>query len=398
MMADDDSATCAAVEALLQAPLPAVTLDEAALRRCRVASLVYGVLTQGGRDDGALAPLLLSGACDALESYVYGEGDGETCTQSSSGPALVRYAAPPSHAAFVRDCLLPNQPAVFPFDAAEPLFRHCAPWVREGRPDVHAVAAAFPGGTSVTVADCSSPEQPRTKMTLRQLAAWYTESAEQQQLYLRNLHLVAASPRFRYRAPALFSSDWPNTCHDEGMRDAPDLRFVYLGKAGTCTPTHMDVLNTYSWSASLCGAKRWQMFPPESTHLLLDRWGRAGAAWPRDDACSHLLWPRAHSAPCLEFTQRAGEVVFVPSGWRHNVVNLEDALSVNANWFNAANVHWVAHHVLVEEPNDSDCADSAAHRLANVLHCIGERCVQRCNARFFALVAPDMPTTTQGTC
>ncbi len=39
-------------------------------------------------------------------------------------------------------------------------------------------------------------------------------------------------------------------------------------------------------------------------------------------------------------TQEAGEAIFVPSGWHHEVENLANTLSVNANWLNAFNAHW----------------------------------------------------------
>ena len=40
----------------------------------------------------------------------------------------------------------------------------------------------------------------------------------------------------------------------------------------------------------------------------------------------------------FEVVQDAGEVVFVPSMWYHEVVNLEDAISINHNWFNGTNI------------------------------------------------------------
>lgn len=42
-------------------------------------------------------------------------------------------------------------------------------------------------------------------------------------------------------------------------------------------------------------------------------------------------------------TQEAGEILFVPSRWHHQVHNLEDTLSINHNWLNSANVEniWV---------------------------------------------------------
>lgn len=52
----------------------------------------------------------------------------------------------------------------------------------------------------------------------------------------------------------------------------------------------------------------------------------------------------ASGARCIEIIQHAGETVFVPSGWHHQVWNLNDTISVNHNWFNACNVYsvWTA--------------------------------------------------------
>ena len=35
--------------------------------------------------------------------------------------------------------------------------------------------------------------------------------------------------------------------------------------------------------------------------------------------------------------QESGDIIFAPSLWHHQVHNLEDTLSINHNWFNAAN-------------------------------------------------------------
>ena len=39
-----------------------------------------------------------------------------------------------------------------------------------------------------------------------------------------------------------------------------------------------------------------------------------------------------------EVIQETGDVIFVPSGWHHQVHNLEDTISINHNWFNGANI------------------------------------------------------------
>ena len=61
----------------------------------------------------------------------------------------------------------------------------------------------------------------------------------------------------------------------------------------------------------------------------------------------HLDWreergekyPNAHKLKRnYEVIQEPGDVIFVPSGWHHQVHNLEDTISINHNWFNGANI------------------------------------------------------------
>ncbi|KAL7105941.1 hypothetical protein ACP275_07G078900 [Erythranthe tilingii] len=52
-------------------------------------------------------------------------------------------------------------------------------------------------------------------------------------------------------------------------------------------------------------------------------------------------YPGFEKAIWLECTQEPNEIIFVPSGWYHQVHNLEDTISINHNWFNAYNVSWV---------------------------------------------------------
>lgn len=355
--------SAASLQALLQSDLPEVTLDHGAQRRLKVVSdHLFPVLAEDGSDLGSLAPLLLSERYDALVAYLFPD-DNEALGVS---PGLLRYSEPPSLATFVASCLVPNAPAVFPVDMSEPLFKHMSQFVNDaGEPDVRALAAFFPACTRATVVDCSLADQPREQMTLAAFAESDTPS-----LYMRDLHLVAAAPEtFTYEAPTLFAMDWPATCFDCGLEGVSDMRFVYCSAStGTSTPCHCDVMNTYSWSVSLCGVKHWQMWPPCATPLLYDVFGQRLAPWPRREDTSQLMWPKASSAPCIEFHQHPGEAVFVPSGWRHTVVNASPGgvLSVNANWFNAFNVHWVLHHLCVEQRDNQAAREQVARMLAFV--------------------------------
>ena len=59
--------------------------------------------------------------------------------------------------------------------------------------------------------------------------------------------------------------------------------------------------------------------------------------------------------------QEAGETVFVPSGWYHQVWNITDTISVNHNWFNGCNIVeiWLNLYEHYQKVVDeiSDCKD-----------------------------------------
>ena len=352
-------------------------LDSAAAsssrRRACVVRYLTQVLTQGGSDEGALAALLLhdgGAAADALEWYLYGDELG------AASPELLRLSEPPSLAVFQRECLTRNWPAAFPFDATEPLARSCAAWVENGQACWPSLLKRFPAEASVAATDCATAERLHLS-----LADFIEAHADPEcSLYLRDLHLVAAARpgADAFTAPRLFE-DWLGECHDAGLPGAPDLRFVYCGRAGTGTATHVDILDTSSWSWSLTGRKRWQMWAPAHAHLLLDRWGGAPARWPRD--ASPALWPRAAAAPCLEFISHPGEVVFVPSGWWHSVRNEDDALSVSCNWLNASNALHCSRVAAGDEAEAQRLCDSfyfIAGRRCGVAHAEARSCLREC--------------------
>lgn len=64
---------------------------------------------------------------------------------------------------------------------------------------------------------------------------------------------------------------------------------------------------------------------------------------------------------CIEVLQEAGEAIFVPSGWYHQVYNLADTISVNHNWINGCNIlkMWTSLEIHLEKIKKEieDCKD-----------------------------------------
>ena len=166
--------------------------------------------------------------------------------------------------------------------------------------------------------------------------------------YLKDWHFhrLVRDHYTAYSTPPFFSSDWLNEWWEGGKgmggdsrlenveedsdrrRDeGNDYRFLYIGPKGSWTPLHCDVFGSYSWSANIVGRKRWLFWRPGEE--------------PRD-VRGELVWrvdeEEEHDDGRLEVEQLEGQVIFVPSGWHHQVTNLEDTVSINHNWFNGTNI------------------------------------------------------------
>lgn len=52
-------------------------------------------------------------------------------------------------------------------------------------------------------------------------------------------------------------------------------------------------------------------------------------------------FPHVHEVHQIRVVQEIGEAIFVPSGWYHQVKNLQDTISINHNWFNGYNLQQI---------------------------------------------------------
>jgi histone arginine demethylase JMJD6 len=99
---------------------------------------------------------------------------------------------------------------------------------------------------------------------------------------------------------------------------------------------HVDPLWTNAWVAVLQGKKRWMLFPPETP---LEKIGiekgkpqMNSATWYSKfyDKVTSDKWPIEWRP--YEVLQNPDEIVFVPNGWPHLVVNLELTVAVTHNY------------------------------------------------------------------
>jgi histone arginine demethylase JMJD6 len=151
-----------------------------------------------------------------------------------------------------------------------------------------------------------------------------------------------------YRVPTYFSDDLFSLV-SESRR--PPYRWFLVGpeRSGTCV--HIDPLATSAWNTLVTGQKRWVVFPPYVAREIVK--GKGLVREDEDDEAIHyfmFILPRIKrqaqslkSSPqykdfcCYEFTQNAGETVFIPNGWWHAVLNLTDTTAITQNFCSPRN-------------------------------------------------------------
>ncbi|KAF4520585.1 hypothetical protein B566_EDAN005996, partial [Ephemera danica] len=228
-----------------------------------------------------------------------------------------------SYEEFFEQFLVGNQPCIFESDFTSH-WKSRKEWVLQdsGMPNFEFLSNTF-GSAKVPVADCNDQyynSQMKIEDTVVNFIEYWKNYCDKGYpeefpcLYLKDWHFPRDYPDYEaYHWPLHFAADWLN---EFWMSKPDDYRFV--------TPMHVDVLTSYSWSSNICGRKRWLLFPPGNEKKLVTHFGEmpflCELAAPEDQA--------------ILVEQEAGETIFVPSGWYHQVWNLEDTISINHNWLN----------------------------------------------------------------
>ena len=136
---------------------------------------------------------------------------------------------------------------------------------------------------------------------------------------------------------------WSPDCFGEDLFEVlgaqrPDSRWMIMGPKRSGSTFHKDPNATSAWNAVLTGSKYWLMFPsspnlPPPPGIILSE-DQSEITSPLSIA-EYLLTFHSlarHTPNCYEGICYAGEVLHVPSGWFHLVLNLEDSLALTQNF------------------------------------------------------------------
>mmetsp|Transcript_57384 Transcript_57384/g.134565 ORF Transcript_57384/g.134565 Transcript_57384/m.134565 type:complete len:425 (-) Transcript_57384:11-1285(-) len=153
-----------------------------------------------------------------------------------------------------------------------------------------------------------------------------------------------------YSPPPHFPDDYMAIAGEDSR---PPYRWIALGPRRSGTVMHQDPLDTSAWNTLICGRKRWLVFPPNTPRSI----AKASSVMKAEDdneAINHFLdlLPRlrAQGVKAVEFVQYPGDTVFIPGGWWHCVVNLDDTVAVTQNYCGRCNFAKVWRSTREERP------------------------------------------------
>jgi hypothetical protein len=115
--------------------------------------------------------------------------------------------------------------------------------------------------------------------------------------------------------------------------DGFPYRALFVSAAGARTRLHLDPWTTSAVLCQVIGAKHVQLWPPAQHQALL----RLGTD-PDHTALAGI-------APAYDDMLSAGEILFIPAGWWHQVDTLTDSVSVTWNFVHACVAEFLRAHI-----------------------------------------------------
>jgi histone arginine demethylase JMJD6 len=152
----------------------------------------------------------------------------------------------------------------------------------------------------------------------------------------------------------------------------PPFRWLLIGLPRGGTEMHVDPLGTSAWVTLVQGRKRWALFPPDfddkalgGVHCVeINSKSTTRRAPPSAVEWYLRFWgtPGASEGGMVEILQQAGDTVFIPGGWKHIVINLDETVAITHNYAPAENLDRIRNVVRETEPEFSQVWEDAMAR------------------------------------
>ena len=143
--------------------------------------------------------------------------------------------------------------------------------------------------------------------------------------------------RLLYDHPGLIEDfDWKWLYNRRNTISSGKTFQVFIGGKGTRTTLHS--ASEHNLFTQVYGSKHWYLYPPENDVIFEPPVTRTPYFHSMFDPESPNLevFPNAKYLQAWECKLEAGDVLFNPPSWWHQVTNLDDSIGVGFRWFNPA--------------------------------------------------------------
>jgi len=206
-------------------------------------------------------------------------------------------------------------------------------------------------------------------ITLGRYLRYANTTTDEGPIYLFDRFFCDHAPKMRdqFEVPPYFREDLFSVVGPNGS-ERPDYRWLIMGPARSGSTFHKDPNSTSAWNAVITGSKKWILYPPEivppgvfpsqdgaevTTSVSLMEW--FANFYPHTQGATG-------SAKPIECICRAGELMFIPNGWWHTVLNLEESIAITQNYVSGRNLRNVLNFI-------HDCGDQVSgYRGTESLH------------------------------
>lgn len=128
-----------------------------------------------------------------------------------------------------------------------------------------------------------------------------------------------------------------------GRKRRPPYRWIVFGPKRSGSSVHVDPLATSAWNALISGRKRWALYPPRSVDKATIKPRGVGLDGESVTWFNKMYpkttteeWRKRGLPPPIDVIQYPGEIMFVPDGWWHAVLNIDDTMAVTQNFATSA--------------------------------------------------------------
>ncbi|KPA80968.1 putative mitochondrial hypothetical protein [Leptomonas pyrrhocoris] len=212
-----------------------------------------------------------------------------------------------------------------------------------------------------------------TNMDLEDYVHYATEQNDERPIYMFDAEFGnVLDVEKLYTVPEYFARD--DFFSTMGAR-RPKHRWIIAGPHRGGSSFHVDPNYTNAWNANMTGRKRWLLFPPganppgcvPSTDMAEVATPVSLTEWLLNNYDASLQTLRHCGYECI---CEPGDIMFVPCGWWHSVINLEDSVAITQNYVSRSNLPKVVKFLRamkgsisgIDEDADTATAESTAAR------------------------------------